>query len=44
VRTMLQEEVGTDRSYIFLEEEGSSCPDPLEKNIKGETQKNALLS
>jgi hypothetical protein len=22
--------------YIFLEEEASSCPDPLEKNVKDE--------
>jgi hypothetical protein len=39
VRTTLQEEVRTGHSYIFLEEEGSSCPDPLEENTKDETQK-----
>jgi hypothetical protein len=29
--------------YIFHEEEGSSCLDPLERNTKGEIQKGIIV-
>jgi hypothetical protein len=39
VTAMLPGEVDKAHSYIFLEEEASSCPDPLRESVKDETQR-----
>jgi hypothetical protein len=45
MKALLFRDVSEDGAhfYIFLEEESSSCPDPLERNTKGEIKKGIIV-